>query len=448
MLKVVSEETLVAIASPPGMGAVSLLRISGPEAFRVACRAMGRRKSPIERRATLVKLRDDAGGEIDSGLTTFFAGPRSYTGEDVVEFAGHGGVVVTRKVLHRFVEAGARLAEPGEFTQRAFLNGKLDLTQAEAVMDLITAQTDLALRSAREQLDGRLGAQCEKMRADLLGIVAHLEAYIDFPEEDIDPETGGNLCRRMEKTGAEIRKLLGTADQGRILREGARTVIFGKPNAGKSSLMNRLLGVERTIVNERAGTTRDMIEEVLNVDGIPVRLIDTAGLRESGDEIEQQGMAITEAQIGRADLVLELRDLSETYDETAQGREIEGVRHLRILNKCDVEDASWAGVEGLRVSCVTGEGLEALTEAIASALSLDESQWGLHSVAVNARHQACLQRTLESLEVALDGMRGGLEVELVSVDLREALSAVGDIAGVVDTEEILGEIFGSFCIGK
>lgn len=429
------------------MGAVSLIRLSGADASEIARAAFGLKKIPAPRHVALVRVKEVNGEEIDSGLATFFAGPRSYTGEDVVEFAGHGGVVVTRKVLERFIELGAHPAGPGEFTQRAFLNGKLDLTQAEAVMDLITAQTSLALRSAREQLAGRLGTRCEEMRASLLGIVAHLEAFIDFPEEDIDPEVGEVLCRKMEKVLAEIQQLLGTADQGRILREGARTVIFGKPNAGKSSLMNRLLGTDRAIVNARAGTTRDMIEETVNVGGIPIRLIDTAGLRDSGDEIEQQGMAITEAQIAQADLILEMRDLSEKF-APEPAREIENGKRILILNKCDVEDPSWAGVEGLRVSCVTGAGLENLTETIARTLSLDESQWGLHSVAVNARHQSCLQRAAEALEQSLEGMRAGLETELVSIDLREALSAIGDIAGVVDTEEILGEIFGSFCIGK
>ena len=314
-------------------------------------------------------------------------------------------------------------------------------------MDLISAQTGLALRSAREQLSGKLGEACEGMRQSLIEVVAHLEAYIDFPEEDIDPETGEVLVGKMAKVSEECERLLATADQGRILREGARTVIYGKPNAGKSSLMNRLLGFDRAIVNARAGTTRDMLEEVVNVRGIPLRLIDTAGVREAEDEIERQGIEIAETQLGRADLVLEIHDLSEPRVE-ATFLKREGLKKILVLNKSDVEDESWRGEEGLRISCETGEGLEVLSEKIAEILSLDEGQWGEHAVAVNARHQACLKRVVESLDRAVTGMKAGQECELVSIDVREAMAAVGDVSGVVDTEEILGEIFGSFCIGK
>lgn len=356
--------------------------------------------------------------------------------------------MVTRRVLERFVEAGAIPAGPGEFTQRAFMNGRMDLTQAEAVMDLISAQTSLALRSANEQLDGRLGRTCENIRAKLLGATAHLEAFIDFPEEDIDPEVGAALCRTLSEQSASIAGLLSTADQGRILREGVRTVIFGKPNVGKSSLLNRLLGYQRAIVSSKEGTTRDTIEEVVNLRGIPLRLIDTAGVRESSDEIEQEGIAMTHGQLARADLVLVIWDLSESFVDSAEVSIPDGARRLDILNKSDLEDVSWAGVKGLRISCESGSGFEDLESAISKLLSLDEAQWGDHSVAVNARHQACLTRAQSSLVRAITSLRAGDEPELTALDLREALTAIGEIAGIVDTEEILGEIFGNFCIGK
>ena len=440
--------TIVAIASPPGMGAVSVIRLSGAGAFEIAGAVIKGGSLPEPRRAGLRLIQDNEGRVIDEGLVLTFAGPASYTGEDVVEFTGHGGIVVSRRVLERFVEAGATPAGPGEFTQQAFMNGRMDLTQAEAVMDLISAQTSLALRSANEQLEGRLGRVCEEIRSSLLGATAHLEAYIDFPEEDIDPEIGEALCKALEEQSAAIDGLLATADQGRILREGVRTVIFGKPNVGKSSLLNRLLGYQRAIVSSQEGTTRDTIEEVVNLRGIPLRLIDTAGVRESNDEIEQEGIAMTHGQVARADLVLVIRDLSEPFSESVEMKVPEGARSLQILNKSDREDPSWGLVEGLRVSCESGFGFEDLERAIAELLSLDEAHWGDHSVAVNSRHQSCLTRARASLSRAIASLRAGDEPEFTALDLRESLTAVGEIAGVVDTEEILGEIFGNFCIGK
>jgi tRNA modification GTPase len=441
------DETIVAIASPVGTGAVSLIRLSGSRAHEFATVAMGRGRLPGEREAGLRKIRDRDGLVIDEGVMLNFQGPRSYTGEDVVEFTGHGGVMVTRKVLERLIEAGARAALPGEFTQRAFMNGRMDLTQAEAVMDLISAQTSLALRSATEQLEGRLGEVTREIRAELLGSTAHLEAYIDFPEEDIDPAVGESMCQALLKQQERIDDLLATADQGRILREGVRTVIYGKPNVGKSSLLNRLLGYQRAIVSAREGTTRDTIEEVVNLRGIPLRLIDTAGVRESEDEIEREGIEMTHGQVARADLVLEVFDLSGPLVESSLDVP-EGAKHLRILNKVDEAGPAWEGAEGLRISCETGQGFSDLEEALATLLSLDEASWGVHSVAVNARHQACLMRWRTALASAIASLMAGEEPEFTALSLREALGAVGEIAGVVDTEEILGEIFGRFCIGK
>ncbi|MGC6425776.1 MAG: tRNA uridine-5-carboxymethylaminomethyl(34) synthesis GTPase MnmE [Akkermansiaceae bacterium] len=440
-------EAIVAIASPAGTGAVSLIRLSGQGVRQIAESVMGSASLPEPRTVALRKIHDVDGLVIDEGLLVTFSGPASYTGEDVVEFTGHGGVVVTRKILERFVRAGARPAEPGEFTQRAFLNGRMDLTQAEAVMDLISAQTSLALRSATEQLEGRLGKTCEALRGGLLGATAHLEAYIDFPEEDIDPAVGDSLRLQLEDQMSVITGLLATADQGRILREGVRTVIYGKPNVGKSSLLNRLLGYQRAIVSSIEGTTRDTIEEVVNIRGIPLRLIDTAGVRDSSDEIEQTGIAMTHSQVAKADLVLELIDLSRPPAEEKLTVP-EGVKHLRIFNKSDQEDSRWSQESGLRISCETGDGFENLEAELAKILSLDEAQWGVHSVAVNARHQACLTRAESALDSAISSMDAGEEPELTALSLREALTAIGEIAGVVDTEEILGEIFGNFCIGK
>ena len=446
------ETTVAAIATPPGMGAVGLIRVSGPEAFvRVSQCLPGKQDAGglAERYAVLTSIVDTDGGPIDEVLVTCFHGPRSYTGEDTVEIACHGGVLVTRRVLQRLLDVGIEPAAAGEFSQRAFMNGKMDLTQAEAVMDLISAQTDLAMRAAHEQLQGRLGHESEAIREEILGIAAHVEAYIDFPEEDIDADTGAALLNRLGSVSTSIARLLQTAEQGRILREGVRTVIFGSPNAGKSSLLNRLLGYERAIVSDIEGTTRDTVEEVVNLEGIPVRLIDTAGMRESKDSIEQQGVQRTRDQVQTADLILEVVDGSKSGARYLGEEEVGGRHHILVVNKCDLaEDADWSSAEGVRISCSTGEGLESLTKTIATELAMGAGEWGGHAVAINARHQACLKRAQAALESAAKTLQDGGGAEFISIELRDAMDAIGEIAGRIDTEELLGEIFSSFCIGK
>ena len=441
--------TIAAIASPTGTGAISVVRISGPDAIRVADLATsGRAASLLPRITHYCHIRDSDGAVIDDGLMTVFLGPNSYTGEDSVEFTGHGGILVTREVLGRFLTCGAVAAGPGEFTQRAFLNGKLDLTQAEGVMDLISAQTRLSLRAARSQLEGTLGKRTTAARDQLLETLAHLEAWIDFPEEDIDPQTGALLRGRISSVLSVVDSLLATADQGRVLREGVRTVIFGEPNVGKSSLLNRLLGFERAIVSDIAGTTRDTIEEIINLRGIPLRLVDTAGMRESDDQIEVEGIQRTVRQIEAADLLLEIADASKP-------RPPEGVlpattaQHLLVLNKTDLgEHLSWTGIDAVRLSCTTGGGFDLLSDSIRDALHFSEADWGEHAVAINARHQASLQLAHGCLTAALGLLDDRSDPELAAIDLREALDALGEIPGKVDTEDLLGVIFSSFCIGK
>lgn len=444
-----SRTTIAAVASPPGAGAVSLLRISGPDALQIANLATdGRVSSQLPRVARYCKVTDTDGSVLDDGLLVVFHGPNSYTGEDTVEFSGHGGILVTREVLGRFLACGALPAEPGEFTKRAFLNGKLDLTQAEGVMDLISAQTRLSLRAARGQLEGTLGKRTMEARDLLLETLAHLEAWIDFPEEDIDPQTGDLFRGRITQVLAMVEKLLATADQGRVLREGVRTVIFGEPNVGKSSLLNRLLGFERAIVSAIAGTTRDTIEETINLHGIPLRLVDTAGVREAADLIEAEGIQRTVRQIEAADLLLEILDGSSP-------RPVEAVfpatraKHLQVLNKCDLgEHPSWSGVTATRISCADGSGFDELTESIREALHFGDIDWGDHAVAINARHQNSLARAKAALVAALELLGNNTDPELAAIDLREALDALGEIPGKVDTEDLLGVIFSSFCIGK
>ncbi len=446
------ETTVAAIASPPGMGAVGLIRVSGPEAFtRVSlCLAKGQDAARIpDRYAKLTTILDKSGDPVDEVLMTCFHGPKSYTGEDTVELACHGGMLVMKRVLERLLDAGIELASAGEFSQRAFMNGKMDLTQAEAVMDLISAQTDLAMRAAHEQLQGTLGNESEAIRGEVLGIAAHIEAYIDFPEEDINTDTQSALLERLADARSHISKLLDTAEQGRILREGVRTVIFGSPNAGKSSLLNRLLGYERAIVSDVEGTTRDTVEEVVNLQGIPVRLIDTAGMRDSEDLVEVQGVKRTRDQLGMADLILEVVDGTQACVRHLAEHEVEGRHHILVINKSDLEEHSdWGAANGVRISCMTGDGLAELSDVIAKELSMGAGEWGGHAVAINARHQACLKRAQAALDAASETLQGGMGAEFVSIELRDAMEAIGEIAGRIDTEDLLGEIFSSFCIAK
>ena len=443
--------TIAAIASPPGVGGVSTIRISGPDSVCIADRATDGRAGRMHPRSAAHIMHHAASGEIiDDGILTVFHGPKSFTGEDTVEFSGHGGLLVTSAVLDRFLECGAVHAAPGEFTQRAFLNGKLDLTQAEGVLDLIHAQTRLALRAARGQIEGAIGRKTLQARDSLLETLAHLEAWIDFPEEDIDPQTGQAFLDGVNETIVTIDALLVTADQGRILREGVRTVIFGEPNVGKSSLLNRLLGYERAIVSHVAGTTRDTIEETINLDGIPLRLVDTAGMREAGDHIEAEGIQRTVRKIEEADLLIEVADASQP----APSRQIlphHEASRLLVLNKADLgEHADWtSNANAVRISCETGFGFDTLSAAIREAMRFGTADWGEHAVAINARHKDSLTRARTALQAALDLLNdAGGDPELAAIDIREALDALGEILGKVDTEDLLGVIFSSFCIGK
>ena len=441
-------DTIAAISTAFGEGAIAVLRLSGPRAVEIADAAFRSkiRAAELKPRVQQFGAIFDGQGKLDDVLLTVFRAPASYTGEEVVEIAGHGGVLVSRRILELLLRSGARAAQPGEFTQRAYLNGKMDLTQAEAVMDLITAQTDLALRAATEQLEGRLGERIRALRELLLELLAHVEAFIDFPDEDIDPDTGEALLRKLEAGRAEIDALLATADRGKVLREGVRTVIYGAPNVGKSSLLNLLLGHERAIVSAKPGTTRDVIEEVINLRGIPLRLIDTAGVRESEDEVERAGMERTRRQVERADLVLHVEEAgAECRVPSAEGQ----ARSLLILNKVDLgEHESWGGVDAVRISCLTGAGVEQLVDAIVQRVTGGAGASRDWSLAINARHQLCLESARNFADAARHALTTNLSPEFVAEELRGALDAVGEVVGRADSEDVLGKIFSTFCIGK
>jgi tRNA modification GTPase len=466
------DDTIAAISTPIGEGAIAVVRVSGPEAVNLLKQIFRGSVAPEKmapRRSYFGEIYDGI-SVVDQVLITVFRRPHSYTGEDLVEISCHGGVLVTRKILSLLLNAGARSAEPGEFTQRAFLNGKMDLTQAEAVMDLIRAQTELALRAANEQLAGYLGHELVTIQDQLLTTLAHIEAYIDFPDEGISPETGKMLIDRLEETSASLARLVATADQGRILRHGLRTVIYGEPNVGKSSLLNLLLGYDRAIVSETPGTTRDTIEETINVRGIPVRLVDTAGKRSSEDSIEQEGIRRTELQLAQADLVLEVIDASLPSVASVSERERAGTNEntrgragtsveraslerpanrILVLNKVDLGvHPDWESSPGVRFSCRTREGEEALSQAIWDFVMTRGFSGQDFRIAISVRHQACLQKAITDLEAAKAGLANNELPELISIELRGALDAIGDVVGRHDTEDLLGRIFSEFCIGK
>jgi len=445
-----ARDTIAAISTAAGEGAIALIRISGEDAIGVADRLYRGSGKPSEFPTHTLRLGQIMEGDrsIDQVMLSVHRAPGSYTGEDLVEISCHGGTLVTARVLEACFRAGARAARPGEFSERAFLNGKMDLTQAEAVMDLIRARSDLALRSAQEQLEGRLGSEIRALRAALIEMLAHVEAAIDFSEEDIAPDQGGLLRARLDSVVQKMRDLLSTTEQGRILREGVRAVIYGPTNAGKSSLLNRLLGYDRAIVSDRPGTTRDTIEEVINLRGIPIRLLDTAGLREAQDELEREGIARTERSLATADLVLHVFDRNAPKPADFNRQTTADRIELVLLNKRDLaEHPDWQGHPGLRICCVEEAGLDGLEEAILERVSANHLR-PESTLAINTRHRDGLRRALEACELARTSFDDGLAPEYVAVDLRAAARALGEITGDENVEEVLDSLFAQFCIGK
>lgn len=439
-------DTIAALATPVGTGALAVLRVSGGKALAVvqACTG-GRCLQP--RRATLLRVHAADGHVLDEVVATYFAAPASFTGEETVELSCHGGMLVTQRVLERLLACGARPAEPGEFSRRAFENGRMDLTQAEAVMDVIAAGSDLALRAAQDQLHGAVSRRVEAAADRLISVTAHVEAYIDFPEEDISPDTAETLLAQLDAVAAELRELLATADEGRVLREGVRTAIVGAPNVGKSSLMNMLLGYDRAIVSGVAGTTRDTIEEKVNLGGLCLRLIDTAGLHESADAVEQAGMERSRRAGAAADLLIEVADATQARAPLALPES--AAVHLLVLNKCDLPlHPDWAGeAEAVRLSCRTGQGREALEQAICARF-LQEHGAQETITAINTRHRHALQQAAASLAEARTSLQAGESPEFTAVYLRAALDSLGAVTGRIDTEDVLSRVFSTFCLGK
>ena len=457
-----NNDTIAAISTPPGEGGISVIRISGANAFAVADHVfLGRTKlcDAPSHTAHFGKIVDDQGGLVDEVVAVTFRAPGSYTCEDVVEISCHGGYLVTQRVLERSLSAGARLAEPGEFTKRAFLNGRLDLSQAEAVADLIQSQSNAAYRSSVRQLSGELSRKIKGVRDELLNLASLLELELDFSEEDVEFADKKAVQARLEDAIVTVDELLVSYSVGRVYREGVRVTIAGKPNAGKSSLLNAILGDDRAIVSEIPGTTRDTISERVSIKGVLFRLTDTAGLRETMDKIEREGVERAKKEAREADILLLVMDLSEydyngtepLYSELEDVCVREGVKFVRVWNKVDLHKTEAPRVPRnghiFYVSALHGDGIDTLKNGLFN-LVLGENLNESSVIVTNARHRDALSRARKSLGYALATLESRKSGEFVALDLRSGLNALGEITGEITTEDILNNIFSRFCIGK
>ncbi len=487
-------DTIAAIATPPGYGGIGIVRVSGPDAFAIVLpllrRPGGETALPPSHTLTYGHIvAPDTQEILDETLVAFMRAPHTYTREDVVEIQGHGGPLILQRIVRLALARGARMANPGEFTLRAFLNGRLDLAQAEAVMDLISSQTEVGQRLAIQQLRGRISEQVQHARHSLLGVIARIEASIDFPEEDVPTPQAAELSPSILEAQRQVDRLLAGAEQGRLYRQGLRTAIIGRPNVGKSSLLNALLRSERAIVTPIAGTTRDTVEEVANVRGIPLHLIDTAGITPTSDLVEQIGVERSRAAAESADLILLVVDGSEPL--TAQdhrvseelwamgfggegGNEDKGAERrqsdlpavtlqdmakrpvILIVNKSDcrqqVEIAQlrqmWPGAPLIYTSMLTSAGIAELEEHIANLVLAGKTLQSESALITSTRHQESLRRASEHIRASLLPLREGLPLDFVSIDLRAAYDALGEVTGETASEDLLERIFHEFCIGK
>jgi len=445
-----SGDTIVALASPPGRGGVAVVRASGPAAFDHARAVAG--ELPAPRRVSLRRFVDQSGEVIDTGLIVVFPAPHSFTGEDVVEFHGHGGPIVVDLLLHRLLQLGARMARPGEFSERAFLNDRLDLAQAEAIADLIDSGSVQAARAALRSLQGEFSARVHELVEGLTGLRVYVEAAIDFPEEEVDFLADQAIDDRLQTLRSGFDDLLARAAQGAILREGMNVVLAGRPNAGKSSLMNRLTGEDTAIVTAQPGTTRDLLREQIAIDGMPLHVIDTAGLRDAGDVVEVEGMRRAHRAMEKADQVLLIIDASEgTAAETWPESLPDGASLTVVRNKIDLtgeaaDRADREGVTVISVSALTGAGIDLLRAHLQELMGYQAAGEGAFSA--RRRHLDGLKHARAHLEEAVTQLQTFRAGELVAEELRLAQQELGSITGEVSSDDLLGEIFSSFCIGK
>jgi len=448
-------DTIAALATPAGTSALAIIRISGPDTTRVSAEALA--SPPLPRVATHTDYIDMGGVALDDVIATLFVAPNSYTGDDSLEISCHGSPFIAQRILADLLARGCRPARPGEFTQRAFLNGRMDLSQAEAVMDLISARSDRALAAARQVLRGALGRHLSRLVDDVLGALAAVEAYIDFPDEDLPPEDRRRLEERISSVLAGAGQLLATERTGALLREGIGTVILGEPNVGKSSLLNRIVGRERAIVSPVPGTTRDFIEERFTVGPHGLRLIDTAGLNPNASGIEALGIEKTLERAAAADLFLLVLDATRPSPPLPAALEacITSSNTIVVLNKVDLLAAGQrsiasppSGLGSVEVSALNGSGLGLLLDEVSRLADGLQETVGDERIAINARHAHYLAEARDCLAGAMKKIASGAPSELLASDLRGALGALGEISGKVDNERMLDQLFASFCIGK
>lgn len=457
-------DTIAAISTPPGEGGIGIIRISGEEALEVADRVytMGKKQLADQKTHTIHYghiVNPKTEEQIDEVMVSVMRAPKTYTREDVVEINAHGGVMAVNKVLQAVLHNGARLAEPGEFTKRAFLNGRIDLSQAEAVMDVIRAKTDKAMHMAVTQLDGNLSELIKKLRQDILETLAQVEVNIDYPEyDDVEEMTSKLLIEKAEQVKKRVELLLETAQQGKILREGLATAIIGRPNVGKSSLLNQLLKEEKAIVTEVAGTTRDVIEEYVSVKGVPLRLVDTAGIRDTEDIVEKIGVERSRQALSDADLILLVFNQNESLSEEDRVliEATEEHNRLIILNKMDLENQLDLGQLKTLVdpetivetSIVTQAGLDKLEEKIAELFFSGQTSERDATYVSNIRHIALLNEAVDALDEVINGIEMDMPVDLVQIDMTRAWDLLGEITGESVQDELITQLFSQFCLGK
>ena len=446
-------DTIVAAATPPGRGGVGVVRISGPKTPEIAATLVG--ELPVARHATLTHFLDAAGEPIDIGIALFFPGPHSYTGEHVLELQGHGGPVILESLVARCVELGARRARPGEFTERAFHNDKIDLAQAEAVADLIDAGSREAARAAMRSLQGEFSSMVQGLTDALIELRTYVEAAIDFPEEEVDFLADTQLAERLATVHGHFDAVTAAAGQGRLLRDGLTVVLAGRPNSGKSSLLNRLAGYDAAIVTAIPGTTRDVLRERIDIDGLPLHVLDTAGLRDSDDAVEREGVRRAAAEMSRADRVLFVIDTSNDALGRAFHEERERLPRevpvTLIFNKIDLAEGlpvsdTVSGPPRIHVSATTGAGLAALRSHLKGCVSFQTA--GNGSISARKRHLEALTRARQCVETAARELQQRRAGELVAEELRLAQRALEEVTGIFTADDLLGRIFGSFCIGK